>query len=120
MILLVTRVHALTVPRPRAVGMAGAGLIAAAVVVCGLALGVRPYTHLADYPPYVQSAQIRQRSRGDDVVLTLAPGQTADTVTLAAMTFFGQRVVLLDMSEAGALARLDDYKARGFEVVGGK
>jgi len=116
-LLLVTRVQALVAPRPRGSLLAASGLIAATVLACGLIFGVRPYTRLEGYEPYRQSSQIRRQSTGDSVVLILSPGQTAESVTLASMTFFKQHVVVLDETQPGTAAQVESLRDRGFEVL---
>ncbi|MGH9869680.1 MAG: protein O-mannosyl-transferase family [Candidatus Polarisedimenticolia bacterium] len=118
LLLLATAVHASTGRNLQGAALAGAVLIALLVVAVGVAEGARPYTRIEDYSLFHLSSEIRSNTKEDEVVVVgLASERAGHPVTLAAMTFFNQRVVVLNQEDPGFEEKLRAYRERRFAVL---
>jgi len=118
LLLLVTSIHARIGIPLRRWALAGSAALALSIVVAGFVDGILPFTRLENDPLFRLSAEIHDRTEAEDVlVVGLASARTGHAVTLASMTFFGQRVAVLSREDERYDARLRDYEARGFAVV---
>jgi hypothetical protein len=92
-------------------------LLAAIVVATGLVQVVLSHRDLRDYAPYRLASTIHDRSPESAVVLVTDRTRRSDGLELAAMTFFGQRVVALGRDDPDFERTLETHRAAGFTVL---
>lgn len=118
LLLLLVHFHALPDRRRSATGrVAVLGLVALFVVV-GFLQGILPFRRLADQELYRLSAAIHEaREDAAVVVVGLASESAGHPVVMAGMTFFGQRILLLDPADPGFQVKIRAYRHRGMPVL---
>jgi hypothetical protein len=117
-LLLVVHCHAALGRPPSTTGRAAVLGVVALFVVVGFLQGILPYRRLADQDLYRLSAAIHQ-ARGDAtvVVVGLASQSKGHPVVMASMTFFGQRVILLDPAQPGFQEKLRVHRDRAIPIL---
>jgi hypothetical protein len=118
LLLLVVHSHAALGRRLSRPGRAAALALVGLFVVVGFLQGILPYRHLEDQELYRLSAAINGAAPERAVVVVgLASESKGHPVVMAAMTFFGQRVLLLDATDEGFEERLQAHRDRGIAVL---
>jgi hypothetical protein len=103
-------------PRLAAVG---AATLAGGILAVGAAQAIYPHRDLEDYHSFRMASAVHARSDAPSLlVVTAWSPQESDALSLAAMTFFGQRVVLIGRDDPLLEQSIASHRAAGFELIG--